>query len=62
MSKIGRKPIFIDGVQVEFKGQEIHYKGPKDSGVYSLPNELTVQLEDGKVFIKIKQSKDMCSI
>jgi len=46
MSKIGRKPININNVQVEVKGQEVHYKGPKNSGVHILPDVLTVQLED----------------
>lgn len=59
MSKIGRKPILTDGVQVDIKGQEIHYKGPKSSGVYALPNELTAQLEDNKLFIKVKQTKNI---
>ena len=43
MSKIGRKPINIDGLQVEIKGQEVHYKGPKTSGVYVLPAELNAK-------------------
>jgi large subunit ribosomal protein L6 len=51
MSKIGRKPISIGGVKVEVKGNEVHYKGAKDSGVYILPQELKVQLEDN--FLKI---------
>lgn len=44
MSKIGRKPIDIGAVQVEIKGQEIHYKGKKTSGVHTLPDVLTAQL------------------
>jgi len=44
MSKIGRKPIDIGNVQMEIKGQEIHYKGPKASGVYVLPVSLSAQL------------------
>jgi large subunit ribosomal protein L6 len=45
MSKIGRKPIDIGSVAVEIKGHEVHFKGKKNSGVYVLPGELTVQLE-----------------
>jgi large subunit ribosomal protein L6 len=36
MSKIGRKPIALNGVQVDIKGQEIHYKGKKNTGVFEL--------------------------
>jgi len=46
MSKIGRKPISIGGVKIEIKGNEVHFKGQKDSGVYVLPKELKVQLKD----------------
>ena len=46
MSKIGRKPINIGGVKIEIKGNEVHFKGSKDSGVYVLPKELKVKLED----------------
>jgi large subunit ribosomal protein L6 len=44
MSKIGRKPIDIGSVAVEVKGNEIIYKGPKASGIYEVPPELTVKL------------------
>lgn len=46
MSKIGRKPIDISNTQVDIKGQEIHYKGKFDSGVYVLPEFITATLED----------------
>lgn len=45
MSKIGRKPIDISGVTVDVKGQEVHFKGPKSSGVYFLPASLTATVE-----------------
>lgn len=45
MSKIGRKPIELAGVQVTIQGQEVHYKGPKASGVYAIPAELEAQVE-----------------
>ena len=48
MSKIGRKPIDIGTVSVEVKGQEIHYKGKKSSGVVVVPDALKPQL-DGKL-------------
>lgn len=44
MSKIGRKPIDVGSVAVEIKGQEVHYKGTKSSGVYVLPHSLKAEL------------------
>lgn len=55
MSKIGRKPIHIGSVQVEIKGQEVHYKGPKSSGVHVLPDVLTAQLEDKQLKIEVRK-------
>lgn len=49
MSKIGRKPIDTNNVQVELKGQEIHLKGKKGSVVHKLPNDLKVELADHKL-------------
>jgi large subunit ribosomal protein L6 len=51
MSKIGRKPINIDGVQVEIKGHDVHYKGPKSSGVYSLSPQLKGELKGKNLYI-----------
>ena len=51
MSKVGRKPIKLDGVKVEIKGQEVHYKGPKASGVYHLPSELSAQVKDIELYV-----------
>jgi large subunit ribosomal protein L6 len=58
MSKIGRKPIQLDGVKVEIKGHEVHYKGPKASGVYHLPSELNAQLTDTALYVTPAQNKD----
>lgn len=44
MSKIGRKPIELHGVAVDLKGREVHYKGKKASGVYTLPEELNAEV------------------
>lgn len=52
MSKIGRKPIDTNGVQVELKGQDIHLKGKKGSLHHQLPPVLKAQLEDNKLAIK----------
>lgn len=51
MSKIGRKPIKLNGVAVEIKGQDVHYKGPKASGVYHLPSELHARVEDSSLYL-----------
>ena len=57
MSKIGRKPIKLKNIKVELQGQEIHYKAPKESGVYVLPSLLTVRLSEDKneLFIEAKK-------
>lgn len=59
MSKIGRKPIDIGAVQVEIKGQEVHYKGKKGSGVYTVPKELVANLDNKKVYLKVAGKPDM---
>jgi large subunit ribosomal protein L6 len=46
MSKIGRKPINIKNVQIDLKGNQIHFKGKKSSGVYELPKELKAEVND----------------
>ena len=56
MSKIGRRPIDISGVKAEIKGDEVHYKGPKGSGVYFLPKTLKAVIADDK--IKLVPSED----
>jgi len=58
MSKVGRKPIKLDGVKVEIKGQEVHYKGPKASGVYHLPSELNAQIKDTELYVTPTHSRD----
>jgi large subunit ribosomal protein L6 len=57
MSKIGRKPINISGTQVEVKGQAVHYKGPKASGVYNVPPQFAVTMKDNKLSIQPAPSK-----
>lgn len=51
MSKIGRKPINLDGVKIDIKGHDIHYNGPKASGVYHLAPELSAQVKDGALYL-----------
>ncbi len=55
MSKIGRKPIDISGVQIEMKGQDIHYKGTKASGFYQLPDLFEVRITDDQLFLVPKK-------
>ena len=52
MSKIGRKSIDLNGIQVEVKGQDVLYKGPKASGTYVLPAGLKPVVEGGSLYIK----------
>lgn len=46
MSKIGRKPIELNNVQVELNGQEIHLKGKKGSITHTLPAILKAEVND----------------
>lgn len=52
MSKIGRRPIALGAVTVDIKGNEIHYKGKKASGVYQLDKILTAEVQDKELFVK----------
>jgi large subunit ribosomal protein L6 len=51
MSKVGRKPINITGVQIDVKGQDVHFKGAKASGVYTLPALLRAEKQDGALML-----------
>src|SRR5689334_19897819 len=61
MSKIGRKPIKLDGVKVEIKGHEVHYKGPKASGVYHLSPMLNVHIQDAELRLAPAGDRDSMS-
>ncbi|HEV2917198.1 MAG TPA: 50S ribosomal protein L6 [Candidatus Babeliales bacterium] len=52
MSKIGRKPIDISGLQINVEGQDIRYKGPKGSGIYILPEELKAEIENSILLLR----------
>jgi large subunit ribosomal protein L6 len=58
MSKIGRKPITIDGLNIDIKGQAIHYKGAHASGVHHVPAELSVTTQDNKLFVSLKSTPE----
>ncbi|MBA3751984.1 50S ribosomal protein L6 [Candidatus Dependentiae bacterium] len=51
MSKIGKKPIPLEGVKVEIKGQEVHYTGKRSSGVHELDPLLVVEVKDNNLYI-----------
>lgn len=53
MSKVGRKPINVTGVQVDINGQNVQFKGPKASGVYTLPAELHAEKRDDQLIITL---------
>lgn len=59
MSKIGRKPIDITGVQVEIKGRKVHYNGKMSSGIYVLPESLEATI--GGNLLKINLVKAFAS-
>lgn len=54
MSKIGRKPIELAGVQVTVDGQSVQYKGPKASGVYVIPAELEAQVDGACLMLTVR--------
>ena len=49
MSKIGRKPINLDDVQVKISGKKVSYKGVHDMGTYELPEELDAVIEGNQL-------------
>jgi large subunit ribosomal protein L6 len=62
MSKIGRKPIDIGAVQVEVKGQDVHYKGKKNSGIFNTPSELVPSIENNKLLLKLAKKETNLSL
>lgn len=59
MSKIGRRPIVTDGVSIEVKGQEVHFKGAKGSGMHLLPHALVAQVEPKTLTIVVDKGADL---
>jgi large subunit ribosomal protein L6 len=49
MSKIGRKPINLNGVQVNISNNEIQYKGKKAAGTFMLPDVLGAEVDNGSL-------------
>src|SRR5271154_745255 len=63
MSKIGRKPIDLENVAVEIKGQDVHYKGPNASGVYVVSDLLKPELVDKHIVLTAaKKTRDLNSV
>ncbi len=58
VSKIGRKPIDISGVQVSIDGQKISYKGSSDSGEHTLSENLTVEINGDSLVIEPRENLD----
>lgn len=58
MSKIGRKPISIQGLTVTVDGQIVSYKGPKKSGTYALPESLNATLENETIKLGLANPED----
>jgi len=59
MSKIGRKPIGIDKLTIDIKGQDIHYKGPYTSGIYNLVPELRARVENNTIYLTASKLDDI---
>ncbi len=57
MSKIGRRPIDISNIQINVKGGELQFKGPKNSGVYHLPEILAAQVADNSLTLVPNKDK-----
>jgi large subunit ribosomal protein L6 len=51
MSKIGRKSINIEGVEVTVAGQKVNFKGKKASGTHELPEQLVASVKDNKLTV-----------
>lgn len=51
MSKIGRRPIKLDGVKVQVNGQEVQFSGKNASGVHLVPAALEITLAEGEISV-----------
>lgn len=57
MSKIGRRPISLQGVDVTVDGQVVTYKGQKSEGTYLLPDCLRAKVENDALVLELIESK-----
>jgi large subunit ribosomal protein L6 len=52
MSRIGKAPItIVDGVEIKYKDNRVTVKGPKGTLERSLPDEMEINIEDGKLTV-----------
>jgi len=56
MSRIGKLPILIDGVEVKIDGRDISVKGKRGESGYSLPDGISADIIDG--ILHIRRSDD----
>jgi len=57
MSKIGRKPIIVNDVQVEIKGQQVHFKGKNSSGIYEIPVFLKAEFDGTQIKLSLEEDR-----
>lgn len=56
MSKIGKLPVQIpEGVEVNIDGRKIRVTGPKGTLEREVPEELSVEIRDGKLWVLLKK-------
>jgi large subunit ribosomal protein L6 len=59
MSKIGKMPITIkNGVTVTIDGRNVTVTGPKGNGTLSLPDGITIEAKEDKVFVSAEKLED----
>ena len=51
MSRIGKKPIALDGASVEIKGREVVVSGPKGSLSWTLPEGIGARVEESVLIV-----------
>jgi large subunit ribosomal protein L6 len=56
MSRIGKKPIVIPGgVTLAVEGQTVNVKGPKGQLSWTVPDDVTLQQEDGQLTLAMRE-------
>ncbi|MCP4225756.1 MAG: 50S ribosomal protein L6 [Actinomycetia bacterium] len=50
MSRIGKSPITVpSGVEIDVSGQDLTIKGPKGSLTHTLPDPISIEIDDGAI-------------
>ena len=53
MSRIGKQPIPVpSGVEVKIEGSSVHVKGPKGELSSTFNEDMSIELEDGQIWVK----------